>query len=1677
MCVCVCVCVCALGTFTLKSNQAEMLPPGFREFADFAALFPAADRLQCTKVDSTEEREWVRIVALRHDLQLWVPDARQLSTRFSIPYARQGWLPEVLELVPIVLLGALFLEIIDVSSANVVRGGGVWEGCVKEFVMSKSPPVALVFNIEEHGRRLYKRLVFSTDAARCFHHLPPMLQPSPSKSTQIGAWAVSAGDAAEGSSLTQKQWSLVIRRNLSGKLGPQTLIPARLLHGILPDALLDDYTFWLDEKDARLDEPSVLRGYKQPHAVARESGAPLDAIVIHCTPQGKGDPSGLGRSDAVGCVQRVLAVREGEGVCQEVLPVDAVGGGGGGASSLTLINSAFVDSASPVGRVLETMLRLENLSHILIWGSCASPGAVPTLQRVELPRLRLNFVVEAAKGGGDGGAADGVLLRSVEHDGLWVSNARSPELERLMQGMPHAIVLQDSAGDLYILASAAACPFMGEHALRTAKPGLFSCVLVLDRGNKEWLANLGQVRHYLYPVHISKRFLLLPSLASTLSLMLFKLLHRCYTDAGKLAASCMSDTTFSSEEAQIWDRLALTTRDVHPDSIGVRLLISCATSASKCAVPWSVEAELASYCRLADKIHETCRLNVQQELMLLQQYGQTTPHTRDRCAMLSRISSSVPGSVVQVKIEQSQNRRGHRFDEIDDRTCLSGSAGGAGLAEYKPPEQGYGSKTVSHLNSIVGQLTLRGKGKQTPGFLLCIELLNGSLDLRILETDQPRILGALLLRILPESESHSYGLLMSILRVAASNPNIASGLPSFWARWCEAKLSAAEDKKSSLLGGLFSSGGFEASKVNSDFIKTVCSLLQTERDRLKWPVRHDDFNSDGELSFACPAHEVRLHQGLWSLDVSDFSCSARDFRGDPHLLALQLPSMLLAFVELSDKQGRESDAFGARFPVDKHPAVRSSNVLRRLEGDTIVYNNKIRQKKLLGGPLLRGFSDTEISTALSQAWPNPSLAKLQAAATDLYASVLDQQQRDLAEATKVLALSLALADSTEKEGIFALKHALAQIAGRTQTASIENLASLFMTPMLVEQLQLMNPVLSPQDALNVETQLATALLLFCRAGHLSRICGLVEQLLSLLQRKDSDIQTAMIAVQLKAKAVAQGLSTTRALGDGHVNSYDPRLLVFEFNGNLILRPSQVKLVGKFVAAYKEGRSLCHQLIMGAGKTTVIGPLLVLMLASTETAVLQVVPSALLEMTRSILRERFSALVQKQVYTFTFDRASRIDEELLHKLEHARASRAIIVASPTSLKSFVLKFAEMIHQVDERSTAERTAANVGASEGRGLLDYLGLRTHAQSMANDAQSADDAQSAQNIASFKSQAAVFPKIMSLFQSGVLLLDEVDLLLHPLKSELNWPMGVKTALDLSLPSSSSSVAGMRWLLPLHVLDALFFVSSGKTTRDLSDSASAERILGDLRTAVMQGVSDLAVQVVPHLVVLDVNFYHVSLKPLFAQWALTFLSDKGFAFISNDQLLDYILEGARAGDETVAAVRQHCKDDNMKLLNLAHDWIISVLPHVLGKVNRVSYGLLDDAMLQCKDTLSRKLLSVPFVGKDVPSPASEFSHPEVLIGFSVLSYRYEGLRLADWRILIHQLLQQLSQEVGPTSLRPSSLRWKQWVELAGGQVRGSKSLRSKSQEASSALATSSSSVSMICMYVCTCTGTGRMTN
>ena len=75
---------------------------------------------------------------------------------------------------------------------------------------------------------------------------------------------------------------------------------------------------------------------------------------------------------------------------------------------------------------------------------------------------------------------------------------------------------------------------------------------------------------------------------------------------------------------------------------------------------------------------------------------------------------------------------------------------------------------------------------------------------------------------------------------------------------------------------------------------------------------------------------------------------------------------------------------------------------------------------------------------------------------------------------------------------------------------------------------------------------------------------------------------------------------------------DPRFLVFEFITGFLLRKRQYELVTDFLSAHKRGESSVHQMIMGAGKTTVVGPLLALMLADGQRLVTQVCPGRCLK---------------------------------------------------------------------------------------------------------------------------------------------------------------------------------------------------------------------------------------------------------------------------------------------------------------------------------------------------------------------------------------------------------------------------------------------------------------------------------
>ena len=136
------------------------------------------------------------------------------------------------------------------------------------------------------------------------------------------------------------------------------------------------------------------------------------------------------------------------------------------------------------------------------------------------------------------------------------------------------------------------------------------------------------------------------------------------------------------------------------------------------------------------------------------------------------------------------------------------------------------------------------------------------------------------------------------------------------------------------------------------------------------------------------------------------------------------------------------------------------------------------------------------------------------------------------------------------------------------------------------------------------------------------------------------------------------------------------------------------------------------LLRRQGKTTFIAPLLALLLADGRTLVTQVVPASLLHFSRSVMWRAFSGVIMpKPIFTFESDRRCRrepyrgplvviepfhsllsadhpppptpdsvpLDRSLLARLERARDASGVVLATPTSLKSFSLKFLELARE--------------------------------------------------------------------------------------------------------------------------------------------------------------------------------------------------------------------------------------------------------------------------------------------------------------------------------------------------------------------------------------------------------------
>jgi hypothetical protein len=263
-----------------------------------------------------------------------------------------------------------------------------------------------------------------------------------------------------------------------------------------------------------------------------------------------------------------------------------------------------------------------------------------------------------------------------------------------------------------------------------------------------------------------------------------------------------------------------------------------------------------------------------------------------------------------------------------------------------------------------------------------------------------------------------------------------------------------------------------------------------------------------------------------------------------------------------------------------------------------------------------------------------------------------------------------------------IRFKLSRYAGQNSFVWVEFLFGALLSSKGEQDLLKLNPYLSAATLRSILSLVTTSMLRANRLGHTNRCIGTVIALESLLLKvlkipvSDRIHQGPTLAPKLvqMGEDLSKNLSMKRhymkeqprpsTVGASNRFDYDPRYLVFEFVWNIQLRQKQVEIVNDFRNSLAHNRSKVKQMIMGAGKTSVVAPLLALIVADGKSLVLSVVPKALVEMSRTRMRETFAVIMVKRIYTLDFDRSTIVKPSMRRSLENAAANRGVVVATPS-----------------------------------------------------------------------------------------------------------------------------------------------------------------------------------------------------------------------------------------------------------------------------------------------------------------------------------------------------------------------------------------------------------------------------
>ena len=1515
------------GSLSVKKHSIQILPKKITQMSVFKEAWGLGqssgkqhheDIWQCAEVTHHVNRQWYRLMhtyeGTSYDVILWTPDNRTFEpleksrAAPSMLSASELWAWEMLKPYT-----AHFLTVTDggdndlfsffIQEANISASVScVFElatkkngddpdskyRVVKEILVHRNPSNVSVFDVALYGRRRWSRCVFSSDARSSMHTSSLTMH-------RNSTWMI-----GDGRTKVSPEETLIVRRTLAN--GEQeTFIPSEFLHGILPDALLEQYCLW-----------------ERP-----------DGCII-------GYDNSAGRKGTLVPAQQLTKALEVDMSKSAVVKTEQQHG------QYELVNLLGGRKCTLCTALMSTLLRVEHVSHILVWGRRSTEGCI-NIRRIFMPRLKLSFTAKTLQETLNSPAkspGEGEVLVSDVHEDVRFLTFSGVDSCNLIQGIPFALLLKQREGNLSVI-----IPKIGHPESEANSSGI---VVKRHTKSSRWCQNLqGDARYYIYEIHPTGDIMSMPSLSGQLMVMAYYWATRKYKHFARSINNCYKESAaLSGEEMQLWRRMGVGGQgDHHPDAHACRLLLAYQQKIFATNVPtsWNVVDELQAYFSKLELVSDECRLTLEKEASLLWSLPHKTlrsaPVLLGRRAFLASLKenfklgygknkfrSSTHVDVLQkfehTTLQQVQYKQ-EPFDNRIDESCITGTSAFNQMKSklcvlnYSQPTTGKSLKeTIEELHVWMnGDFDLMGLSNGL-GFLFFYELLTNTLDWRLTPQDSSHELGCLLLRFLPDKIYNTKGILMSTLRVLSLSEELATTCPAF------------EDTRGNLrVGNVF---------PGDESVGNLYTKLQDKLGSCKsviWPKSMDhpmEFvpRTDANVSDI----RVRCREGIDSLETWNFqqasnfrrnnfqidtSClSECDALAPAALMSSPLSSLLKDDMVVSDVQMKGTDSNGCEFVMKM---LKDSSASESLMGMRCI--NRLREDLNLlkmknessAKQTLKGFRVCDLNESLgTKAGCQRSLLfQLRESLELMHASDTDIARTLRSE---TLSSSNITVDA---------RHEFNKLSNREISIDLGHLVSALLSEDGENDLVYWNPAVSTEVAKGILNKVALLLLvsnriLFVRMtlrtlGNIQNLLQRVEVLKASKVAESTVLECASRAHELYCQLSVKRYICTPSSSDRR-NQWlvDPRFLVFESFYGILLKEKQVSLALDLANDVRRvgGSSRVFQMLMGSGKTTVLMPLLSLLLADGSNLVVSVFPRPILPFSAAILRERFGIVgrpvVHLDVERTTFE--STLD--IVARLNYVRRFCGIVVCHPSALKSIILRVVEVLHLFDQSHNISRQDEESKA----GFFNRV-KRVVISNKSGDPLDHDGKKLTKRIASIlRVQAVASTALISMMRKyGIIVVDEVDTVLHPLRSELNWPLGKKVALDLGFSkieedddeeepietAENDSFMTARWNIPLHLIDGL--LSSTPISCENSDrrpalvyethkSKVASKLLAELADIIKEGAKENDVQLFPHLQLLRQEFYHEKLKSRLIVWLMIFVrKQRLLTGICEDSAINYL--------------------------------------------------------------------------------------------------------------------------------------------------------------------------------------------